>query len=115
MNYSNWRDQSWSNTNVKTSTAPEILADAARIMNQRGKDYDKPDGERSMARTVMAFNAITGHQMSEADGWLFMALLKQVRLFTSRTKTHEDSVKDLVAYCALLGESAMNGGLSDDL
>lgn len=91
--------------------AHELLSDAAAIMAERGKEYDKPNGERSMARTVASFNAVTGHQLSEADGWLFMAVLKQVRLFTSRTKTHEDSVNDLIAYTALLGESAMQGGL----
>ena len=103
MGYSNWMEYKIS--------APELLAEAAAIMSQRGKDYDKPEGERSMARTVMAFNAVTGHKLSEADGWLLMAILKQVRLFTNRGKTHEDSVNDLIAYSALLGESAMQGGL----
>ena len=29
--------------------------------------YDKPDGERSMGKTVAAFNAVTGRDLSEAE------------------------------------------------
>ena len=64
-----------------------------------------------MAKTVAVFNTVTGHSISEADGWLFMAALKQVRLFSNREKAHQDSVEDLVAYSALLGECCMSGGL----
>lgn len=92
------------------NSAPALLNEAAEIMEERGKQYDQKNGERSMAQTVKAFNAITGHNLSEADGWEFMLILKQVRLFSVRGKTHADSVKDSVAYTALLGEAAMTKG-----
>lgn len=84
--------------------APELLAQAARHMQERAATYDKPQGERSIARTVLAFNALTGHNLSETDGWLLMMLLKAVRL-TQRATYHADSAEDMVAYAALVGEA----------
>lgn len=60
-----------------------------------------------MAKTVQAFNAIVGADLTESEGWLFMMLLKAVRL-TQRASYHADSAEDLVAYAALLGESRSN-------
>ena len=90
-------------TYIKHS-APDLLNKAAAIMEERGKQYDKPEGERSMAATVAAFNNITGHQLSEADGWLMMTILKLVRL-KQRPGFHQDSAEDAVAYAALLAEA----------
>lgn len=84
--------------------APELLGRAAAIMHERGKTYDAPEGERSMGKTVAAFNAITGRDMTESEGWLFMATLKQVRGFT-RSTYHADSFEDLIAYAALMAEA----------
>lgn len=84
--------------------APDALKRAAEIMDERGKQYDKPDGERSMAATVAAFNAITGQRLTESHGWLLMLLLKQVRQF-QREGFHQDSAEDAIAYAALLAES----------
>lgn len=92
-------------------SADGLLKDAAVIMEQRGEQYDQAGGERSMARTVDAFNAITGNDLTEADGWLFMDTLKSVRMFSNRHTAHADSVQDKIAYSALLGESVMAGGL----
>lgn len=86
--------------------APEILTRSAEIMAERAKQYDSPEGERSMGKAVAAFNAITGQSLSEANGWLLMALLKMVRDNTT-DKPHEDSLHDLVAYGALYGEARM--------
>ena len=86
--------------------APEILKRASSIMDERAKQYDSPEGERSMGKAVAAFNAITGHELSEADGWLLMALLKMVRDNTT-DKPHEDSLHDLVAYAGLYGEARL--------
>lgn len=86
--------------------APEILTRSAEIMAERAKQYDSPQGERSMGKAVAAFNAITGQELSEANGWLLMALLKMVRDNTT-TEPHADSINDLVAYGALYGESRM--------
>ena len=87
--------------------APEMLARAAALLHERGKNYDKPEGERSMARTVAAFNAITGRDLSEAEGWLFMQQLKDARNF-SRKKPHQDSLEDCIAYSALKAEAEMH-------
>lgn len=89
------------------NTAPEFLHRAATIMEERGKQYDKPGGERSMGKTVAAFNAITGQDMTEEQGWAFMLVLKQVRFFSNTTAPHRDSLEDAIAYSALLAESAM--------
>jgi len=87
--------------------AEKLLKQAADVMNQRGKDYDKPDGERSMARTVAAFNLITGQNLTETEGWQFMETLKAVRIFTGKTR-HEDSMLDGIAYASLKAESGIN-------
>lgn len=86
--------------------APEILKRASDIMDERAQQYDSPEGERSMGKAVAAFNAITGQYLSEANGWLLMALIKMVRDNTT-DKPHEDSLHDLVAYAGLYGESRM--------
>lgn len=86
--------------------APEILTRSAEIMAERAKQYDSPQGERSMGKAVAAFNAITGQSLSEANGWLLMALLKMVRDNTT-TEPHADSINDLVAYGALYGEARL--------
>jgi hypothetical protein len=90
--------------------AHEILRKAEQHMSDRAATYDQV-GERSMQKTVAAFNAITGNCMSEAEGWLLMLILKQVRLFTNLEKPHQDSAEDAVAYAALLAECASETGL----
>ena len=87
--------------------APEILTRSAEIMAERAKQYDSPQGERSMGKAVAAFNAVTGQSLSEANGWLLMALLKMVRDNTT-TEPHADSINDLVAYGALYGEARLS-------
>jgi len=87
-------------------TAPQILNKAATIMEQRGKQYDKPEGERSMGRTVAAFNLVTGRDLSESEGWLLLQILKDVR--DRQTKApHVDSLEDCVAYAALKAEARL--------
>ena len=86
------------------NTAPEFLHRAATIMEERGKQYDKPGGERSMGKTVAAFNAITGRDLSEAEGWLLLETLKNVRMW-QRPGFHQDSADDSVAYSALKAEA----------
>lgn len=85
-------------------TAPDFLRRAAEIMEERGKQYDKPGGERSMGRCVAAFNAITGRDLTEADGWLLLQVLKDVRLW-QRPGFHLDSAEDCTAYSALKAEA----------
>ena len=83
-------------------TAASMLTAALGHMEDRAKTYDAPGGERSMGKTVAAFNTITGHTLTEEAGWLFMILLKAVRAQTDKTL---DSLEDMVAYSALLGEA----------
>lgn len=90
----------------KMKTAPGLLAAAAALMVERGAQYDRPKGERSMAATVSAYNAVTGQQITEANGWLLMALLKMVR-DNQREAPHKDSIEDLVAYASLYGEARL--------
>lgn len=88
--------------------ATDVLEKAAKHMRDRAATYDKPEGERSMAKTVAAFNAIAGKSLSVAEGWLFMAVLKQVRVFQNPAKPHQDSLEDGVAYAALLAEEMLS-------
>jgi hypothetical protein len=87
--------------------AESYLKSALTTMQERGKTYDSDRGERSMGKTIAAFNAITGRELSEQDGWLLMLLLKQVRQW-STNQFHQDSALDSVAYAALLAESLAN-------
>lgn len=86
------------------TAAHDILKAAAGHMQDRAATYDKPEGERSMGATVEAFKAVTGHQLTEEQGWLFMALLKAVR--SQQGALRMDSYEDGAAYFALAGESA---------
>lgn len=90
-------------TESNPATAPAILRAAAETIEARAVERDQPSGERSMGRTVAAFNALTGHQLSERDGWLFMVTLKMARACTTPAGQADDYV-DLAAYSALAGE-----------
>jgi hypothetical protein len=83
----------------------EFLQAAIDVQAERGVTYDKPTGERSMGATVTAFNAITGRDMSEAEGWLLLQTLKDVRQWQNPSKYHHDSALDGVAYSALKAEA----------
>lgn len=88
-------------------TAPAILNKAAALMEERGKQYDKPEGERSMGRAVAALNAVLGRPaLTESEGWLLLQLLKDVR-DRQRAEPHLDSLEDGVAYAALKAESRL--------
>lgn len=89
---------------VNDTSAPALLQRAADIMVERGKQYDKPEGERSMGKCVEAFNAITGRNLTEPEGWLLLQVLKDVRLF-QRAGYHQDSAEDCIAYAALKAEA----------
>ena len=88
-------------------TAPDFLERGAQHMRDRAAQRDKPDGERSMARAVAAFNAQEGTNLTEEQGWRFMVQLKYSRacagVFVS------DDYEDMAAYAGLAGESAARG------
>lgn len=92
------------NPPVETVTAASMLTAALGHMEDRAKTYDAPGGERSMGKTVTAFNVITGLELTEEQGWLFMEILKQVR--SQQGDYRADSYEDMVAYAALRGECA---------
>jgi hypothetical protein len=79
--------------------------DAVRaVIGERGNTRDLAKGERSMARCVRAFNAVTGRDLSAREGWLFMACLKLARMQTGRYK--QDDYLDHTGYSALMAEEA---------
>lgn len=85
-------------------TAAGILRKGAQHIEDRAASRDQPEGERSMARCVRAFNAMFGKDLTETEGWQFMELLKMSR---SAVGTHNpDDFEDGSAYCALAGEAA---------
>jgi hypothetical protein len=81
-----------------------VFDDAKSTIIQRGDERDQPDGERTIPRCVTAFNAITGHKLSNCDGWLFMEILKQCRSVQGAYKY--DDYRDGVGYAALRAEEA---------
>lgn len=85
--------------------AEQFLRQGADVLAERGKEYDKPEGERSMQRCVSAFEIITGKRITEAEGWLFMQILKDVRQWQNPGRYHEDSAVDCVNYSALKAEA----------
>jgi hypothetical protein len=88
------------------TTASQLLNKANALMEQRGQQYDANEGERSMLATMTAFNAITRRNLTEAEGFLLLALLKMVR-DNQRKQPHQDSIEDLVAYASLYGEARL--------
>lgn len=88
----------------KLPTAASFLEAGINHMNDRAITYDKPEGERSMAKTVAAFNTITENELTEEQGWLFMGLLKMVRSQQGEFKA--DNYQDEASYAGLRGECA---------
>ena len=96
-------------------TASNFLEDGVNILSERGKTYDADDQqqERSMAKVVKVFAIITGKELTETEGWEFMACLKQVRAFQKKG-FHEDSWQDFINYAALGAEAAAMQGKQVD-
>lgn len=88
-----------------TCGAPEVLRTAAELIEERGRSRDCPNGERAMARTVQTFNAMTGHALTEEEGWLFMVYLKHSRMRAGAF--NRDDYEDATAYEALMSECAI--------
>lgn len=83
-----------------SAKAADILQRSAELLIERGKQYDTADGRSSMDRAVAAFNAITGHSLTEAEGWLLMQCVKDARQW-ARGGYHADSAEDCIAFAAL--------------
>lgn len=92
----------------ETVTAPDILIAGADAIGARAEARDTPAGERVMRRSVAMFNMWRSgdsiHQVTEAEGWIFMALIKLCR---ANAGGHNlDDYVDGAAYIALAGEHA---------
>lgn len=85
----------------KGQSAHEFLQIALCALDDRAALRDAA-GERSMARTVAMFNALTDRRLSEDEGWLFMCCLKLAR--DRQGGFNADDMVDLAGYAALLGE-----------
>jgi len=84
-------------------TADGILDEAINTMRERAAQRDV-EQERTMGRIVATFNAMTGHNLTEVEGWKFMVILKMVR---SQTGSYNvDDFVDMAAYIGLTGEAA---------
>lgn len=86
----------------------ELIEEIIETLISRGEEYDSAAGERSMGKAVAAFAHITGQDLSEAEGWLLLQLLKDVRQW-SKDSYHHDSALDCIGYSLLKAEA-----LSDD-
>lgn len=86
--------------------AAQLLRDAAATLEARGVRYDK-DGktskERSMEGIVERFQSATGIKLTPAQGYHFMACLKEERI--ERDPNGYDNYVDLLAYAALQVEA----------
>lgn len=85
--------------------ATDYLRKGADLLEERGKEYDNPEGERSMGKCVTAFNAITGRDLTESEGWLLLQVLKDVRQWRNPGRFHADSAEDCISYAALKAEA----------
>ena len=82
--------------------AVDFIKKAAEILEDRAKDRDAPQGERSMKRAVAIFKARTDVELSEYQGWVFMQCLKHARE-AQGAYSLDDTVDD-IGYAALRGE-----------
>jgi hypothetical protein len=89
-------------------SAASVLREAAAVIEQRAQFRDTPDGERSMERAVKAFNTLTGANLTELEGWIFMSVLKLAR--ATAGKPHLDDYTDLAGYAALAAECVQRDG-----
>jgi hypothetical protein len=84
--------------------AQEVLTKAATLIDARAVERDVLE-ERSMRRAVGAFNTLTQYEMTETEGWLFMAVLKLSRATTGILQP--DDLMDCAAYVALALEAEL--------
>jgi len=88
---------------LEAATATDILQEATECLTARAVERDREGGERSMKAAVEAFNSLTGHTLTEVDGWNLMLVLKLARSYGGCFKL--DDYVDAAAYAALAGEA----------
>ena len=87
-------------------SAQQWLEKAIDIQKERGKNYDKNE-ERSAGKVADIFNILRDKDLTEADVFLILQILKQVRYCQHFDNPHEDSLLDNIAYASLFAEAAM--------
>lgn len=89
--------------------ASDIVSKAVDSISAKAASRDphgNKGGERSMARCVAAFNAYTGRDLTELEGWQFMMSLKLARMTTAGGELNLDDYIDAAGYAGLAGECA---------
>ena len=89
--------------NGSDASACSILAEASERVHDRSIARDNLH-ERSMRRCVDGFNALTGHELTEDQGWLFMVFLNMARA-QNGNRYEKDNYVDGAAYLAFSGEA----------
>ena len=87
-------------------SAQQWLEKAIDVQKERGKNYDKNE-ERSAGKVADIFNILRDKDLTEADVFLILQILKQVRYCQHFDNPHEDSLLDNIAYASLFAEAAM--------
>lgn len=90
----------------KVKDAEAYLKEAQATLVQRGTERGTEETERAMGRIVRVFNEVTGRNLTEEEGHIFMLSLKLVR---SRRGYKEDDYVDLIGYSSLLAEATQKG------
>ena len=88
----------------KPRNANQIADAALTHIKDRASTYDSPEGERSALKTARAFQAITGKHLTEAEVFLILQILKDVRQW-QKHDYHQDSAEDAIAYAVLKAEA----------
>ena len=92
---------------IAPKSAADFLAKAASLLTERGQQYDTGK-ERSGPKIAAAFNAITGKDLTPAEVYLLLQLVKDVRQWNGPAY-HQDSAEDCVSYAALKAEALACG------
>lgn len=94
---------------IQQEMAPRVL-DAAKDLTATTLDvHVQPDGSTVMASTIKAFNALTGADLSEADGWLLVSLLNTSMSMTKSTGDFAYSSRALMAM-AMMAQAQSSPG-----
>ncbi len=84
-------------------TSVDFLNACKRIQEERAAEYEVDGAERSFDKIAIAFNAITGKELSAAEIALIFQILKDVRQF-GKDRLHMDSLVDCISYASLKAE-----------
>lgn len=88
------------------NTARWWLEKAIDVQKDRASEYDKEE-ERSASNVAKIFNILRDKDLTEADVFLILQILKQVRYCQNFDNPHQDSLLDNVSYASLFAEAAM--------